>query len=334
MLAQWFRPVGREMEVSAELREAVSFERRNLADPDADIWRGGPYDAIFCRNVIMYFTPAVQHAVIERMANALAPGGYLFLGHAETLQGLSNEFHLVHTHNTFYYQRRPEIGAAAPIRQRVEIAAYLPYAPAQSSPPDTSWYESIGAASRRIEALMPAAPVAAVEPLPQQWSPEAALDLLQRERFAEALVLIDAMPPEAGRDPDVLLLQALLLVQDGKLAAAGNVCRVLLAIDEMSAGANHVLGLCFEGLGDARKASHHYGIAIHLDPQFAMPLLRRGLPARRAAQLDEARRDLEAALELLKHEDTSRVLLFGGGRARRAGAALQETQLRDTEAAA
>ena len=67
---------------------------------------------------------------------------------------------------------------------------------------------------------------------------------------------------------------------------------------------------------------------------FAMPLLRRGILARRAARLDDARRDLEAALELLKHEDTSRVLLFGGGFTRGALMRLCETQLRDTEAAA
>ena len=49
----------------------------------------GTYDLIFCRNVIMYFTLEMAQAAIARLTRALAPGGYLFLGHAETLRGLS-----------------------------------------------------------------------------------------------------------------------------------------------------------------------------------------------------------------------------------------------------
>ena len=56
----------------------------------------------------MYFAPEVTRRVIEGIARSLAPGGYLFLGHAETLRGTSNRFHLRHSHGTFYYQLREE----------------------------------------------------------------------------------------------------------------------------------------------------------------------------------------------------------------------------------
>ena len=59
---------------------------------------------IFCRNVLMYFEPDQMRAVIERIARSLAPGGFLFLGHAETLRGVSDRFHLCNTNETFYYQ--------------------------------------------------------------------------------------------------------------------------------------------------------------------------------------------------------------------------------------
>src|SRR5258707_412626 len=58
------------------------------------------------RNVIMCFSPDVPRAVIARIAQGLAPGGFLFLGHAEALRGISQDFQLQHTHETFYYQRR------------------------------------------------------------------------------------------------------------------------------------------------------------------------------------------------------------------------------------
>lgn len=95
----------------------------------------------------------------------------------------------------------------------------------------------------------------------------------------------------------------------------------------MNAGANYVLALCFEGAGDRQAAVHHYRVASYLDPQFAMPQLHLGLLSRRSGNLGEARGELERALELLKREDASRLLLFGGGFARNALIRLCEAEL-------
>jgi chemotaxis protein methyltransferase CheR len=196
---------------------------------------------------------------------------------------------------------------------------------------DVDWYEAIDRASRRVEVLTrPAEPGVPATLLPQ-WNLGVALDLLQRERFADALDLIHKMPPEAGLDPDVLLLQAMLFVQAGKLAAAAEVCRVLLTQDELNAGASYVLALCFEGVGDQAAAVHHYGVASYLDPQFAMPQLHLGLLSRRSGNVEQARRELQQALELLKREEPSRLILFGGGFTRDALTRLCEAELRSAE---
>jgi len=84
----------------------ASFDERNLVDDDPIFWRPDSFDVVFCRNVMMYFSPEVMSAVVARISRALAPGGFLFLGHAETLRGVSHDFHLRHTHEAFYYQRR------------------------------------------------------------------------------------------------------------------------------------------------------------------------------------------------------------------------------------
>ena len=111
---RWFRPVGRDFVLADEIRASVTFEQRNLTADDPDLWRRDFYDAVFCRNVIMYFSPEKMRAVVARIAASLVPGGYFFLGHAETLRGLSQEFHLLHTHETFYYQRHREGEEAEP----------------------------------------------------------------------------------------------------------------------------------------------------------------------------------------------------------------------------
>ena len=99
---------GRDGVLDDRVRAAVRFEQRNLTEDDVAFWNQPPFDVIFCRNVLMYLTPASAKAVVARLWRALAPGGYLFLGHAETLRGLSSDFHLCHTHGTFYYQRKSE----------------------------------------------------------------------------------------------------------------------------------------------------------------------------------------------------------------------------------
>jgi chemotaxis protein methyltransferase CheR len=103
---RWFRSVGREFELEETIRTAVTFHEVNLAQENAELWAPGRYDVIFCRNVMMYFTPDHAQALVARLTSSLAPGGHLFLGHAETLRGLSNDYHLRHTHGTFYYQRK------------------------------------------------------------------------------------------------------------------------------------------------------------------------------------------------------------------------------------
>jgi chemotaxis protein methyltransferase CheR len=79
-------PEAGHMKAGSELRQAVQFRSLNLNDPSYAV--GAPFDAIFCRNVLIYFRPETKRAVISRLLQHLAPGGCLFLGHAESLSSL------------------------------------------------------------------------------------------------------------------------------------------------------------------------------------------------------------------------------------------------------
>ena len=146
---RWFGSEGRHVVLDPAVRARVRFSEHNLAlaDDEADPWLPGSYDVIFCRNVIMYFTPERARRVIDRCARALAPGGYLFLGSAESLRGVSEDFQLRHSHDAFYYQRNDEL-ARAPgrwpargHRSRLRPAAAL------------GWIDSVRRASERIKSL-------------------------------------------------------------------------------------------------------------------------------------------------------------------------------------
>ncbi len=83
----------RLVRVVPELRAWVRFGRLNLMDAEYEV--AHDFDVIFCRNVLIYFDKPTQRAVLERLCRHLRPGGYIFLGHSESLAGMDLPLHSV-----------------------------------------------------------------------------------------------------------------------------------------------------------------------------------------------------------------------------------------------
>ncbi len=77
------------VKVKPELQQLIHFKRLNLLH---DWPMKGPFDVIFCRNVVIYFDKQTQSELFERYANILTPGGHLFIGHSESLYKVSERF--------------------------------------------------------------------------------------------------------------------------------------------------------------------------------------------------------------------------------------------------
>ena len=90
--------------VRDEVRALCHFGHLNLLDDDR-IPLVGRVDAIFCRNVLIYFEPEARRRVIERFYERLQPGGTLLLGHSESLINLSTQFEIVHLREDLVYRR-------------------------------------------------------------------------------------------------------------------------------------------------------------------------------------------------------------------------------------
>ena len=315
---KYFRTSGERHQVVDSLRAMVSFEQANLVDAPS-LWQHGRFDVVFCRNVLMYFTPAAARNVLANIARSMVPGGYLFLGHAENLRGLSEDFELLQSHDTFFYQRKPSL----PL-----LAKSIPASVSSGSPPHLSgggrddWLGAISQASRRIESLshasrppkrarpnraVPNAPVS----IPSRWV--RAVGLLKEERFQEALDALDNGDGSPGDVTQESLMRAVLLVNTGSVDQAEQLCRAILDADGFNAGAHYVAALCREHASDHEGAVEHSRAAAYLDAGFAMPHLQLGKLARRVGDVATARRELELALSLLSHENSDRIVLFGGG---------------------
>ena len=365
--ARCFRPQGRDFLLDERFRTLVTFSERNLSREDPAFWRPESFDVVFCRNVLMYFSADVAAAVVARLASSLAPGGFLFLGYAETLRGLSQDFHLLHTHGTFYYQRRhawerlpagagagetsawiarerasegpaqtPPLPVAPPRGSlsngaRSSFSADAPAEESSDEASDRAWVDTIRRAAERVESLTAPVPPLGGPPaagLPRRsWDVSVAVELMRQEKFADALAVVKALPAESAHDPDVLLLRAVLLTNGGELTAAEALCAEVLRRDELSAGAHYLMALCREGAGDRAGAADQDQTAAYLDPSFAMPRLHLGLLARRSGDQNAAQRELREAHRLLQSEEPSRLLLFGGGFTREALLALCRAEL-------
>jgi chemotaxis protein methyltransferase CheR len=88
-----FGPQAGNYRVKAALRERVNFHHLNLLDGQPPF--AEPFHVIFCRNVMIYFDQATQEQLVERLGRWLVPGGYLFVGHSESLTHLRHSLQVV-----------------------------------------------------------------------------------------------------------------------------------------------------------------------------------------------------------------------------------------------
>jgi len=116
MLARFFEPNTGEkstpsrFKIKSELSSSITFKRLNLLDPWSHRDR---FDIIFCRNVLIYQDVENKRKVIARLSSALAPGGYLVLGGAESLMGLSNDFEMQIFGKACVYKLKPNLKVSA-----------------------------------------------------------------------------------------------------------------------------------------------------------------------------------------------------------------------------
>ncbi|HXX68961.1 MAG TPA: CheR family methyltransferase [Polyangiaceae bacterium] len=340
---RYFSGDGRSHDLREIVRSMVSFEERNLMDDDPHFWCADAFDVVFCRNVLMYLTQDAMRAVIARVSRSLRPGGFLFLGHAEALRGLAQNYHLCHTHNTFYYRRHdghsPKTEPAALEAHQASASRASSATPAPALDlGDSSWIHAIGRATERITTLTERAregrgtvgsETGRFAPAATTGARDRVLEMMREERFGDALDVLRSLGSE--QDAEVALLHAVLLTNAGKIADAERACEQVLRVDELNAGAHYLTALCREHAGDRAAAVAHDQTATYLEPAFAMPHLHLGLLERRAGHRAKAREHLRRALELLPAEDSSRILLFGGGFGRKALLELCHAELRRCE---
>ncbi len=114
-LVKYFKQQGDRWQIDAAIRNRVRFRAFNLLDEPGGL---GGFDVIFCRNVLIYFDQPTKTAVLDRLARVLSPDGYLYLGGAETVLGISDKFQPIPDNRGIY---RPAAACSAQPLQRLAV---------------------------------------------------------------------------------------------------------------------------------------------------------------------------------------------------------------------
>lgn len=192
---------GELIRLRPELAALVRFERANLVDGTAP----RQCDLVWCRNVLIYFTPDARRRAIERLIGATVPGGYLFVGYSETLRDVA-ALDAMRSGETVYYVRRD---GAADASRRLTPPPGGPIAPRTNRPTGSTPRTTVDAAAR--------APLAPPDPSPDASNP------WRNVRDTPPPMRIPATPPPIDvlalrGHPDARTLTAELTV---RLATAG-----------------------------------------------------------------------------------------------------------------
>jgi chemotaxis protein methyltransferase CheR len=268
LLAAHFDREGDAFRVRASLRRYLAAIRpHNLVSALFPSPRFGPWDVIFCRNVIIYFDTPTTQRVLGQFLDALAPGGYLFLGYSESLFRLFDGFELTEVAGAFLY-RKPEAGAAAPPPPMRRPTRPVPPSPppvhhlALPVPPPPAPPADGGPPP-------PAAAPPASPPLAPQEFLDAAVALFAEGRFGAARVLLERHLEE-GEDLAVRLTLANLygvLRQPDRAAAC---YQAALAFEPLSAEAHLFYGIHLLQASQAEAAALELSRALFLDPDLAL----------------------------------------------------------------
>lgn len=309
---RYFEKVDNHYLLSLQVRRMVRFDYLNLqtAFPSASVPNLGEVDLLFCRNVLIYFELETIRQIVAKFSQVLSPQGYLFLGHAETMQNVSDRFRRHHQNNAFFYQRKNQTDAE---RAAVEEAssAKLPDKPTpviSFKPKSSAVLVATEAGRRQAETKAPSSD-------PEQLYREAFL-AFDREKFSESSRLFDQLLEREPTHPQALVGKGLLLANQGQYGDARLYCARAIKESDLLPEAYLLRGLILDMEGFLERALVEYQKVIWLDPAFVMAHYLSAKAHDRLAHKEKKQLSLRNTLRILEQTADQTLIPFSGGLSR------------------
>lgn len=254
----YLRRQGDHVEIDPAIRKLVRFSRADVTDP-ASIAGRGPYDVIFCRNLLIYLNAAGRDQLLGSICAELIPGGLLFLGHAEQVLG-----------NGFPLRNRMAYHAFA--LERI-TADFVPSRTTSSQPAPQRAIPQTRAPASPTPVVRPNS-AAAVKPPASPVTPTV-------PRITSPTIGVSSTAPQTLED-------ARDLADSGNSEASEKLVQSIIAREGPTAASLELLGLIRMSVNDAVAARKHFEQAVYLDPNRPTALLQLALIFERSGDAQRA----------------------------------------------
>ena len=281
VMQRWFETVKEGHRPIKPVRNLCGFHFHNLIKEPYPLAFMSGWDVIFCRNVTIYFRLESTRRVVQNFYNALNPGGYLFIGHSETLTSISDMFEAVEIGGVFLYRKPPakhllSFGDVV-ARQSATRAAKERSAAARSARPTAVAPERRPAARTRPAPSAAPATAVSTEPAVTTEDAVAAIELLARAHVlleqAQAQGALALAREAIELDPsntDAHLVAAFAHADVGHLDEAMAQAQLVLKSYPLTAGARYILGIINQQRGDIDAALTEFKRTVYIDRGFVL----------------------------------------------------------------
>lgn len=301
-IEKYFTKKGNRVQVKEEIRNMVLFERFNLNTLTGFSEKHKCFDAVFCRNALMYFLPANSRKAVKNLSLCLRENGFLVLGHAEGSLGRSSLLKPVSCCGTIIFQK---------ITQQKQLDVSLHEKPAEKAVP----------AKKILTQSFGAHPVLQEKDKPKTGKKqentgscvyEKALDCYYREDYSIALdILLSCNLPKPGQFK-IHLLEAMILLGMSEFEKLEKKLALLFEISETSPEIHMINALFYEAKKDYTGAIKANTAAIFMDRSFFAPQFRMGNIYQGLGNREKSLKYFSNSLKILHKDSDERIKLFTG----------------------
>jgi chemotaxis protein methyltransferase CheR len=252
--------------INSNFKKMVRFAPLNLTDDDYAPLSNctGGVDVIFCRNVLMYFTPMGMKKVIRQLYRYLAADGWLIVSATETCHELFSEFATVNLGDVTLYRKstaRLPAAIALPVGDVTSSSTPLPQWTVQATAPFGTSDCQIIQLSQDKEADSVSAPFVSHDEVP---------GLYEQGCYEAAGQMAAVLVSQNGRDAQAMFSLARICANQGKLAEALAWCDKAIAVDKLAARVHYLRATILQEQSSIPEALHALRHAVYAEPQFVL----------------------------------------------------------------
>ncbi|MBE0575538.1 MAG: tetratricopeptide repeat protein [Desulfuromonadales bacterium] len=312
---RYFNKVDDYFLLVADVKRMVRFDYLNLQTDNFPAGHNatGDIDLLFCRNVLIYFELETIRRIVEKFSQALRPQGYLFMGHAETMQNVSDQFQRHHQNNAFFYQRKERAAVAGSVSGEVLAKRALP-AETDSRVSAKARKTPIAAAVAASKTALPETEKIARRDPDQLYRD--ALTAFDHEKFDQSAKLFEQLLELQPSNPKALVGKGLLLANQGNYSDARICCARAIRENDLLPEAYLLRGLILDMEGLLERALVEYQKVLWLDPSFVMAHYLSAKVHGRLADAEKKLRSLRNTVRTLEQTADQSLIPFSGGLSR------------------